>query len=295
MFAISDMITIEVLEAGIENLRNHPEHLEFILGGYHQSKFLRKLHGSNYIRQFRDWINKNEIKIQPYYAPDTNVFPNISVTATYSESEQFLGDYGQSSAHNLTVASCLAHFDASELTDDLLELRVSNSYNLQRYAAPGKILANDEFMTEIEYVVIGPDYTSIRTKEAMPRTLADWKIQDPHSVKKITVDASLNQTSVFIKVKSAGDVELHKLLCMVVRYCLKYGRLHFDSLGLMVPTFSQEMMVLEDPDQSIYSSVFTITGRIGDSWIISEEIIPTTFSLGLVADPVTADDQNVTI
>jgi hypothetical protein len=281
MFALADLITIEVLNAGIENLRNNPHHLEYILRGYHQSPFLKKIHGSQYIRQFKEWLKNNSIKIQPYYALDTNILPNITVTATYDESTTFFGDYGNTCKDEITDGDCVADFDAIAISADKMEMYVYNSYNLTSSLLPGMILKNVDYEGKIEYITsdVESGLTTIRSTSELPRVLGGWRAEISAPIRKVTVNSSLNQVTVFVKVKSSGDVELHKLLCMLTRYCLKYGRMNFENLGLMKSHFGQGMMVLEDPDQSIYASSFTITGEIGDWWIISEDEVPTSYNI----------------
>jgi hypothetical protein len=94
MFSTADLIVMNAIEAGLENLRNNPSHLEFILGKYEDTSYMRKLHGSAYVRQCKELVLKNKINIRPYYVLDANKLPSVAVIAQYSEDILVLGDYG---------------------------------------------------------------------------------------------------------------------------------------------------------------------------------------------------------
>jgi hypothetical protein len=275
----------------LANLRNNPHHLEFILGGYHKSDFLKKLHGSNYIRQCTDLILENRLHVAPYYVLDTNRLPNVVVTAIYNEDQQFLGDYG--STCNVAIkARCYAKFNASELSSDGLALKVAKSYGLEKILRPGMQLFNADFVTKIDMIVQKDTYTEIHSQTPILNKLSGWEAKSAPLQHYTTVNSSLNACTAMLKLKSSGDIESHKLLCMVLRYCLKFSRISLDNLGFQKTNVSQQMTVLEDADQAIFATTFQVSGVIADSWIVAESTSPEFIDLTMCAVPedLTSDE-----
>lgn len=293
MFGLVDMIVIEVIERGLENLRLNPHHLEFILGGYHQSKFLTKLHGGRYVQQCVDYITQNKIHVEPYYVLDTNRIPNIAVLATYHEDTQFFGDYGSTCSTLSMQPKCYAHFDASNISTDKLSLFISSSYKIEDTIRIGMLVVNGEFSASVTSVFVRDGLTEIYVNKKLPQKLKGWKIQSIATPKYTQTASSLNSANVMIKMKSSGDIEVHKLLCLVLRYCLRFGRVQLDSLGLQNTKLSQEMTVLEDPDQSIFATSFSISGVIADTWINAESEGPAFINLKICAVPVEVEPDGI--
>lgn len=294
MFGLADMIVIEVIERGLENLRQNPHHLEFILGGYHQSKFLKKLHGERYVQQCIDYITQNKIHVEPYYVLDTNRIPNIAVLATYHEDTQFLGDYSSTCSTLSLQPKCYAQFDATTLSADKLSVFAASSYKLENTIRPGMLLVNGDFSATITSVFVRDgQLTEIYINKKAPQKLKGWKVQSIAVPKFTRTASSLNSANVMIKMRSSGDIEVHKLICLVIRYCLRFGRLQLDSLGYQTTKLSQEMTVLEDPDQSIFATSFSMTGVIADTWIDAESTGPEFIDLKICAVPIEVEPDGI--
>jgi hypothetical protein len=59
----------------------------------------------------------------------------------------------------------------------------------------------------------------------------------------------------------------------VVRYCLKSGRLLFDSYGMQVARFTQQPIVLVDEEQMIWQTGFVMESKMADHWVDSENLL----------------------
>lgn len=292
MFGLADMIVIEVIEKALLNLRNNPHHLEFILGGYHKSDFLKKLHGSNYIRQCVGLILENRLHVSPYYVLDTNRLPNVVVTAIYNEEQQFMGDFGSDCTLALQP-KCYAKFNASELSTDLLTLKVTKPSSLEKVLRPGMFLCNGDFSVRIDMIVTGPVYTEISSQSPLLNKLSGWEAKSSPQARFTVVNSSLNACTAMLKIKSSGDIETHKLLCMVLRYCLKFSRLSLENLGFQRTSVTQQMTILEDADQSIFATTFQISGVIADSWIVKESTSPEFLDIIMCAVPEDLETNDI--
>ena len=289
MFALSDMITIEVIERSLANLRANPHHLCYILGEYSSTPFLRNIHGKDYIKHCMDLILNNKIQISPYYNLNNMQLPHISVVATYQEADQAIGDYVDSSIEELPPRT-LGCFDAVSIASDNLSIFVPNSYEVSEFAFPNTYLCNGNYKVQISMTIPGDTQTQIYVKTTLPNLLAGWKIKTSNGRSVATINGSGNNCTVMIKIKSSGDIETHKLLCTVLRYCLRFGRIYLEGHNLYLSNTNQDMPVLEDESQMIFATVFMMSGKSWDFWIENENIQPDHINLEVDAVPVS--DEN---
>lgn len=291
MFALTDMIVIQGIEKALENLRENPHHLEFILGAYSATPFLKNLHGKDYIRNCMELISHNKIQIRPYYVLDSMQLPSISVVATYSESELMLGDFiGQQSEE--LAPRLLGKFDATSIAQDSLSIFTPNEFAVSNFAFPGTYLHSGCFSAQIEMTIPGDTQTQIFVTTPLPAKLRGWEVKTMSSRCVATINSSGNSCTVMLKIKSSGDVETHKLLCMILRYCLRYSRMFFENHNLYVSTTNQDMLVLEDDTQMMFATVFSMQGKSFDSWIEYEQKTPDTILLDVDAVPVDTENNS---
>jgi hypothetical protein len=297
MFALADLIVLNAIEAGLENLRQNPHHLDFILGKYEDTPYMRQRHGQSYVRQCREFITKNKITVKPYYVLDSAKLPSISVVAQYQEEIQVLGDYGSVGQPTTLPPVVLGEVSGVAWSDEPNELIIGNANEVVEWIYSGAYLEQGDFISRIDLVI--PDLENDRARivcaDSIPKvSLAGWAVTTSPSHRIAILNASGNMATVSIDLKSSGDIETHKLLALVVRYCLKKGRLLMDSEGLQVSTSSQNFPMAYDEEQGIFQTVFTLTGKIWDCWIQDES---DTGEVGLtfcaVPSKVTSRDQIV--
>lgn len=272
MFAIADLIVLDAIEDGLRNLRENPAHLEFILGKYTDTPYMRKLHGSAFVRQCVDFVTKNKITIKPYYVFDLAKLPSISVIAQYQEDMQVLGDYGAGQDVGELDPVRIGQVLPVEWGTESNELIIGNANEAIEWLYSGAYLSQDDFSTRINLVIPKEhDRAVLVCDDPLPQIrLCDWVVTSAPARRVAILNASGNHATVSVDVKSSGDIETHKLLATVVRYCLKRGRLLMDSNGLQVSSSGQNFPVAYDEEQGIFQTVFTLSGKIWDCWIESE-------------------------
>lgn len=295
MFAVADLIVLDAIESGLENLRNNPHHLEFILGKYEDTEYMRKLHGSAYVRQCKDFVLKNKITVKPYYVLDAAKLPSVAVVAQYQEEIQVLGDYGFTQTGPQTVPPVvLGEVSGVAWGEKENELVIGNANSVTEWIYSGSYLVQKDWSSRISLVIPQEnDTATVVCEDTIPKkTLVGWKVTTAPSSHTAILNASGNSVTVSIDLKSSGDIEVHKLLALVIRYCLRRGRLLMDENGLQNTISSQNFPIAHDEEQGIYQTVFTLNGKIWDCWIQeeSEDSIP---GLTMCAAPakVTEVDQ----
>jgi hypothetical protein len=139
-------------------------------------------------------------------------------------------------------------------------------------------IKNGDYATRLQGIkpgVNGADDT-LYLKDTIPTTvlLKGWQAQSSERYRGITLNASMDDVTVQCKLTTNGDYSLHRLFSVVLRYCLKRGRLIFDSYGMQVASFSYTPPMLSDQDEMEYESVCTINCKVTDTWIEKDWITP---------------------
>jgi hypothetical protein len=273
MFAVADLIVIDAIESGLENLRNNPSHIDFILGKYEDTPFMRKLHGKAYVRQCKELILQNKIFIKPYYVLDLAKLPSVAVIAQYAEEIQVIGDYGMDQRTAIISPILLGNVKGVSWEITGYGLEVSDAASVTEFIYSGAYLQQDNFKSRIDYVypLKSGQTCFIFCKDKLPQNrLIDWQVVTSESSRIATIHSTGNTANVSIDLKSCGDIEVHKLLALVIRYCLHKGRYLMDQNGLQITTKNQNFPGLFDEEQNIFQSVFSLQGKIWDSWIENE-------------------------
>lgn len=296
MFAVADLIVLNAIESGLENLRLNPSHLEFILGKYEETSYMRELHGSAFVRQCKDLVLQNKIRLRPYYVLDAAKLPSVAVVAQYQESIQVLGDFGTSEDVREIEPEVLGSLMAVGWGEEATDLIIGSAVEVCDWIYAGAYLRQDEWIGKINLIIPQEnDRAIVSCDSEIPKNrLIDWQVVTAPASRIATINASGNEATVSIDLKSSGDIETHKLLAMVIRYCLKKGRLLMDENGLQITTSSQNFPMAFDEEQGIFQTVFTLQGKIWDCWIQSESdnYVPSLSMCGLPPE-VTSEDQIV--
>lgn len=271
MFGICDLIVVSVLKECLKDLSENPWKLEFILGGFCAVPGIRDMVGQDYIKQCVEYITNNRLHVATFYELDMKLRPQIAVLSSGTESQQFLGEYGriQESGDTLVSPVTYAEWDCSSIAAD--EMTVAAGYLLNKKLWPGMIVSNNNgsILTRIKSIVQrdGSTVVSLGTKLAAGTEMRGWKAVSDLIERLYEVNSSIDDVNVQCKLTTNGDFAIHRLLSLVLRYCLKRGRLVFDKYGLQVTTFSYSAPVSTDPDEHEYESIYSITGKFTDSWI----------------------------
>jgi hypothetical protein len=276
MFAISDLTTVVVIKDALVHLSQNPEHLEFVLGVYRRCPALADLVGPEHLKQCIDYVTGNRIVVAPYYELDQKMRPSISVVAGGNEEQQFIGEHGSFQESCLVLSPYVyAQFDAKGRVDnDASLLQVPSSYGLTDTIWKGIYVTNGNFKAKLEGMKVDGSTTTLYLDEDIPTdvSLKGWQAESSDRRKGYRVLASMDEVTVQCKLTTVGDYSIHRLLSIVLRYCLKSRRMLFDSYGLQVATFSYTPPIMTDPDENEFETIHTVNAKITEQWI--EEEVP---------------------
>lgn len=271
MFGISDLIAVSVIKDGLLHLSNNPKHLEFILGQF-CNKNIADLVGHEYVKQCVDFVINNEISVLPYYQADIKRRPSVVVVASGTESQQFIGDYGAVQKPVLILPeNTYASFEVKSVEGSVV--KVSSNLNLEKKLWHGMYIRALDFEAKLEGVLVreGED-TALYLSQDVPdgTPLVGWSAGSSDKRRGAILSASTDDVSIQCKLTTTGDFSVHRLMAIVIRYCLKRGRPYFDEVGLQVATFGYSPPMLTDQEELEYETVFNITGKFTEHWIDHE-------------------------
>lgn len=294
MFGMTDLLTVCVIEEAFEFLSRNPHHLEFILCAFIQNKRLSEKVGPEHIKQCIDFITNNKIEINTYYEADLEKMPSIVVVSSGNENQKFLGDQGISIPVEVNRPVTYASWTASSVDGDTMT--VPSSLKLDEKLWPGLIIVNED--TSIPAVllegILKGSPTSLCLNAALPDGVPckGWSAISSGSHKKYQLSASKDDVRVQCKLTTNGDMSIHRLLSIALRWALKKYRLRFDTYGMIETTFSYTPPVVVDSEQHIFESVYTIDAQFVDHWIEKEwDTLPQGFNFAVCSKATNEDEE----
>ena len=121
--------------------------------------------------------------------------------------------------------------------------------------------------------------------------LKNWSFKSQHSTRVAVVGASGDSVNIGVLLKTTGDIQLHKLFSLVMRYILKKGRMTLESQGLQVATITQSPPSEEGSTQDIaFTTTFSIKATAFDFWIEKTVSLPDKVCLHI--DGVSTQDNS---
>jgi hypothetical protein len=271
-FGVADLITVAILRERLIFLSKHPDYIEFMLLPFIVNKGLEELVGRQYIAQAVEFIMNNRIMVAPYYELEPKIRPAIAVVASGNEEQQFLGDEGFSCPTAIVQPRVYATFDALSISEDGMVISVPLAYDLQSKLWPGLYVKNGSIVRMIRGLAVKETQVDIYVTESISAgtPIKGWVAQSAETVKGYHINESVDRVRIQCKLQTTGDYSVHRLLSIVVRYCLKSSRLLFDSMGVQVATFSYTPPMPSEMTEMEFETVYTIEGLLKESWVIAE-------------------------
>ena len=299
MMHAPDLVVIGVLKNRLDYLRKNPDELAMMMSYYSglwpQSDAIGGSPAKYIDQAVRLFTgrSKDMIEVNQAYALSPNSNYGIYCLASSQESIREFGDYGASEKQVLTptvyATTGCDHIDEQEdhsflvfrrscgLEDKIWSLqRVVNKYFTDTFLVVA-VTADDDWITvELDGVVPLVDGV---------QPLGSYRFQAFESGYNVVFGTSSDTVTIRCQLVTRGDLEIHRILAMIVRWALKSGRQQMEMNGIQVATFSQSEPT---PDQAGefangFTSGFSITGISHDSWITSKSRIPEKVTFQLLA------------
>jgi hypothetical protein len=296
----ADVTVIGILRDGLEYLRRNPEDLAILLDDYACQWPLFGAVGEapgRYINQIVQFLTDNDqplMKVfQAFHLPNP---PNyaVFVFSSASETHKVAGDYG-ASVRQLRTPTVYTKANAQDVTESAgntlirfsrTDLCADRVWKLQ--VAVNKLLPGQSYPV-VTVVDDETKYVTVEVAGVVPtvnglQVLQDWEFRSSASGWDVTYGNSGDTVTVRCYVRTAGDIELHRIFTTIIRWCLKRGRQYLEFQNIQSSTIQQSEPSPADPTGGEgFVSTFTVTGIAQDVWVAKRTRIPEKITMSLAA------------
>lgn len=298
---LADLAVMTTIQNGLQHLKENPDELEYILSNYVDLCMINKLTGGyKYVKMLMDVVldkTGQQIIVDEYYTQNTQSNYGIYVISSGGESNKFFGDYGQEEQQTISpkvylVADALKVKDTNKLVflknSGILDaisigMKASISTPEKDFVATVTDIFPDQknlVVSPSSDGVANPDSVTVVLSLDVPKfeekpLLKGWMFKSKHSTRVAVINGSGDTVNVGVLLKTAGDIQLHKLFCLIVRYILKKGRMTLESQGLQIATINQAAPEEDGGSQDIFfTTSFGIRATAFDFWIDKKVSMP---------------------
>lgn len=315
---LADLAVMSTIQSGLDHLKEHPDELEYILSNYIDLCMINKMTGGyKYVRMLMDVMLEKagqQIIVDEYYTQNTQSNYAVYVISSGGESNKFFSDYGQQEEQKIDPKVYLiANAIKVKRKNKLVFLKDTGILDIVSVGM-NAVITTPAGLFEARVLEIFPDkkslldapssegynnsdsVTVILSKdiplfEGKP-LLNNWTFRSRHNVKTAVINASGDSVNIGVLLKTTGDIQLHKLFSLVMRYVLKKGRMSLEAQGLQVATITQSPPSEEGGTQDIiFTTTFSIKATAFDFWIEKTVSLPDRVCLHI--DGVSQDGSSV--
>ena len=291
---LADLAVMTTVQAGLQHLKENPDELEYLLSNYIDLCMINKLTGGyKYVRMLMDVVLQKtgqQIIVDEYYTQNTSPNYAIYVIASGGETTKFFGDYGQQEPQAIDPKVYLVS-DAlkSKGKDKLVFLKSTGILDAVSVGMKAHLSTPEgQFSATVKAIFPdkkdlpdGPSTEGFNNSDSITvildkpipyfegkPLLKGWSFKSAHDARTAVINASGDAVNVGVLLKTAGDIQLHKLFCLVLRYVLKKGRMTLENQGLQIATISQGSPEEDGQSQDItFTTTFSIRATAFDFWI----------------------------
>lgn len=273
MINLPHLYILRYLEAKMEFLRNHPEHVHHLLCGFQNPVLMSSVYGAKYIDQCIEWFQNHSFHFVLGYRLDMDKLPSICVMYEGgSETTQFVGDYGEVEKVRIQPAE-YAKMDVKDIQDG--NLIISKLLNMEDKIWRNLIVSKGKFKASIKSfgrTAEGDLIVYLSNPAELKLGLDGWKVQSFVDSKFRSIGSSMDRVKVKVYLTIQGDPELCEMVSCIVRYLLKQSRLFLANNGLYNSTFGHGPLSrnADFEESTVWSMEFTISGEQQDRWIMTE-------------------------
>lgn len=307
MMYVVDLIVLAAVKKAIQHLRENPDESEFLFNNYIAIKSLEELTGGyEYIKQIIDIIQGvggKELEVLPYYKTKSPGNYGLYIIESGGETIQFIGDQGVIVPQEMPPDLFLMA-DAVKLEDpNTLVFLNTTIKNILFTGLVGVMnIPSCYFQSKIVMVTSDENFTYVELADPIPLVgnipqLDGWRFYSSNSYRMINTHSSTDEVSISLLLRTAGDVELHKLFGVIVRYALKSQRQYLDSHGYQVSKIITRSVPQEEGSTQdvIFTTTFNLTGKATDSWVHRKTKVPDQMCLTLQAESGNKSDKKITL
>lgn len=298
---LADLAVMATIQDGLRHLKENPDELEYLLSNYVDLCMINKMTGGyKYVRMLMDVMlekSGQQIIVDEYYTQNTQSNFAVYVISSGGETNKFFGDYGQQEQQQIDPKvylhanaiknkgkNKLVFLKSTGILDAVAtgmkatittpsgdyEATVTDLFpdNKSLPDAPSaKGFNNSDSVT----VILDKDLPIFEGKPL----LKGWTFKSKHGTRVAVINASGDTVNIGVLLKTTGDIQLHKLFTLVMRYILKKGRMTLESQGLQIATITQSPPSEEGSTQdAAFTTTFSLKATAFDFWIEKKVSLP---------------------
>jgi hypothetical protein len=315
---LADLAVMATIQSGLQHLKENPDELEYLLSNYVDLCMINKMTGGyKYVRMLMDvMLDKSgqQIIIDEYYTQNTQSNYAVYVISSGGESNKFFSDYGQEEQQQIDPKVYLiADAFKNKGKNKLVFLKNTGILDAVSVGMKAVIATpSGTFEASVKEIfpdkknqpdapssegVNNPDSITVVLDQDIPffegkPCLKGWNFKSKHKARVAVINASGDSVNIGVLLKTTGDIQLHKLFTLVMRYILKKGRMTLESQGLQVATITQSPPSEEGGTQDVaFTTTFSIKAAAFDFWIDKKVSLPDKICLHV--DGVSQDGSSI--
>lgn len=315
---LADLAVMATVQEGLKHLKENPDELEYLLSNYVDLCMINKMTGGyKYVRMLMDVMlekSGQQIIVDEYYTQNTQSNFAVYVISSGGETNKFFGDYGQQEQQQIDPkvylhANAIKNKGKNKLvflkgTGILDAVAVGMKATIPTPSGEYEATVTDLFPdnkslpdapsaegfnnSDSVTVILDKDLPIFEGKPL----LKGWTFKSKHGTRVAVINASGDTVSIGVLLKTTGDIQLHKLFTLVMRYILKKGRMTLESQGLQIATISQSPPSEEGSTQDVaFTTTFSLKATAFDFWIEKKVSLPDKICLHV--DGVSQDGSSI--
>jgi len=256
--------------------------------------------GYKYVRMLMDVMLEKtgqQIIVDEYYTQNTQSNYAVYVISSGGESNKFFSDYGQEEQQQIEPKVYLtADAIKSKRKNKLVFLKSTGALDAVSVGMKATISTPtgnfEASVTDVfpdkKSLPDGPSFEGLNNSDSITVVidkdlpifegkplLRGWSFKSKHGTRVAVINASGDSVNIGVLLKTTGDIQLHKLFTLVMRYILKKGRMTLESQGLQVATITQSPPSEEGGTQDVaFTTTFSIKATAFDFWIDKKVSLP---------------------
>lgn len=308
-----DVIIRQMLELGIQDLRQQPWLLNDIFSSFITNQYLKDKYGQSQIDAAKEWITNNQVDIYMYHRADRDRLPCITIEMSSTNEKSDMKHMGDNSTEKVLLSPQYIGKPIPYIVKPFVPTGYNQSTGILSVApttpnlanvVPGQIVVNPA--NGNGYPIIGLVASGVIITPGTPLIASELGISPEFPFYKARIEHTFFQETFNIGVHVSGDPQALLWLWAITLYSLlRYKESLLEANGFAEGVFTNSNVDLNssfttDGGERAWSRYITITGQTEHTWIKSPQRFIENVSLsnpsgGLVvasnSEPTIIDEQ----
>lgn len=276
----SDLIIRTAIMLGIEDIRNNPWLIDFILGDVLKNTYLRDKYGQNHIDSCKEWFLNNKIEVYMDSRKDRDKYPCVTISLGTSQEKEEMKTMADQSTEtvvllpneiNKPIPFIVKPFNSLGYNDITGEVPLPDGTDIG-LISEGMILVDPD--TAEGYIINDVSSESIFISTDLDISSSRFAIVPKNQFYKARIEHSFFQETYTIGCHVHGDPQAVLWLHSIVLFALlRYREGLLEANGFYQSTVNSSDLtpdsVYGGVEEEIWSRFVTLTGMVENCWVKS--------------------------